>query len=155
MVDNATLVRLLRQLIVESDHFIGMLGEAHGMHRTDLNAMALIMDAKWRGEPMTPSRLAEAMHMSASATTSVLDRLESSGHVERVRSDRDRRRIELRVPEQALLLGRQFFVPLDTAFSDAWAGFGERERATIARFLTASIEATVAVRGEFAKPTDR
>ncbi|WP_433262109.1 MarR family winged helix-turn-helix transcriptional regulator [Actinosynnema sp. CS-041913] len=151
MVDNAALVRLLRQLIVESDHFVSLFGEVQGMHRTDLNALALIMDAKWRGgEPLTPGRLAEAMHLSASATTSVLDRLESSGHVVRTRSTRDRRKVELRVPDQALSLGRRFFTPLDGAFGEAWAGFSDAEKATIARFLAASIEATVAVRGEFA-----
>ncbi|MBB5956961.1 DNA-binding MarR family transcriptional regulator [Saccharothrix tamanrassetensis] len=150
MVDNAALVRLLRQLIVESDHFVGIFGEVQGMHRTDLNALALIMDAKWRGEPLSPGTLAEAMHLSASATTSVLDRLESAGHVQRTRSTRDRRRVELRVPDRALELGRRFFAPLDGAFGKAWAGFSDAEKATIARFLAASIEATVAVRGEFA-----
>lgn len=155
MVDNAALVRLLRQLIVESDHFVGMLGEAQGMHRTDLNALALIMDARWRGEPLSPGKLAEAMHLSASATTSVLDRLEASGHVERARSTRDRRKVELRVPERALVAGREFFTPLDRAFRAAWAGFSEAERATIARFLAASVEATVAVRGEFVERRPR
>ncbi len=153
MVDNAALVRLLRQLIVESDHFMSLFGEARGMHRTDLNALALIMDA--RDEPMSPGRLAEAMHLSASATTSVLDRLEAAGHVERTRSTRDRRKVELRVPAESLDLGRRFFTPLAGAFGRAWAGFGDGERETVARFLAASIEATVSVRGDFVeRPED-
>ncbi|MEU5692937.1 MarR family transcriptional regulator [Actinosynnema sp. NPDC020468] len=146
MVDNSTLVRLLRQLTVETDRFAELFGEAQGMHRTDLNALALIMDARWSGLPMSPSRLAEAMHLSASATTSVLDRLEASGHVERSRSAHDRRRIELLVPEKAKALGARFFGPLDTAFTAAWAGFSDAEKAVVARFLTASIAATVSAR---------
>ncbi|MFC6094639.1 MarR family winged helix-turn-helix transcriptional regulator [Saccharothrix lopnurensis] len=151
MVDNSTLVRLLRQLTVESDRFAELFGERQRMHRTDLNALALIMDARWGGEPMSPSRLAEAMHLSASATTSVLDRLEASGHVERTRSARDRRKVELRVNQKALDLGRAFFTPLNEALTRAWAGFDEAEKEVVARFLAASIEATVAVRTDLAE----
>ncbi|MFD1147714.1 MarR family winged helix-turn-helix transcriptional regulator [Saccharothrix hoggarensis] len=152
MVDNSALVRLLRQLTVETDRFAEMFGEKQGMHRTDLNALAVIMDARWSGEPMSPSRLAAALHLSASATTSVLDRLEASGHVERVRSPHDRRKVELRVPDKALELGRRFFVPLDEAFTRAWEGFDDADREVVARFLAASIDATVAVRAGLASP---
>ncbi|CAL9413454.1 hypothetical protein SUDANB95_01694 [Actinosynnema sp. ALI-1.44] len=156
MADNTTLVRLLRQLVVESDHFVGLFGEWHGLHRTDMNALVLVMDADRRGTPLSPSRLAEAMHLSASATTSVLDRLESSGHVQRARSTTDRRKVELRVNDKALDLGRRFFAPLSGAYTAAWESFSDEEKATIARFLTASIDATVAVRAEIAgSPTDR
>ncbi|MBY8849285.1 MarR family transcriptional regulator [Saccharothrix longispora] len=147
MADNSALVRLLRQLTVETDRFAEIFGDRQGMHRTDLNALAVIMDARWSGEPMSPGKLAEAMHLSASATTSVLDRLEASGHVERTRSPRDRRKVELHVHPKALDLGRAFFEPLNEAFTAAWAGFDDREKEVVARFLAASIDATVAVRG--------
>ncbi|MDQ2589258.1 MarR family winged helix-turn-helix transcriptional regulator [Saccharothrix yanglingensis] len=147
MADNSALVRLLRQLTVETDRFAEIFGDRQGMHRTDLNALAVIMDARWSGEPMSPGKLAEAMHLSASATTSVLDRLEASGHVERTRSPHDRRKVELRVHPKALDLGRAFFEPLNEAFTAAWAGFDDREKEVVARFLAASIDATVAVRG--------
>ncbi|QFZ19390.1 MarR family winged helix-turn-helix transcriptional regulator [Saccharothrix syringae] len=146
MVDNSTLVRLLRQLTVETDRFAEIFGERQRMHRTDLNALALIMDARWGGEPMTPGRLAEAMNLSPSATTSVLDRLEASGHVQRARSAQDRRKVELRVNEKALRLGREFFSPLDEAFTEAWAGFSDADKEVVARFLAVSVDATVAVR---------
>ena len=155
MVDNSALVRLLRQLTVETDRFAELFGEKRRMHRTDLNALAVIMDARWGGEPMSPTRLAEALHLSASATTSVLDRLEASGHVERARNPHDRRKVELHVSEKALDLGRGFFEPLDRAFTRAWAEFGETDKEVIARFLTASIDATVAVRADLAPPADR
>lgn len=152
MRDNATLIRLLRQLTVETDRFAEMFGESRRIHRTDLNALALIMDAKAQGRPLSPTRLARALHMSASATTSVLDRLEASGHIRRVRSATDRRKVELVVVDQALELGRAFFVPLNAALTEAWAGFGDEERETITRFLQASIEATAAVRSTLVSP---
>ncbi|WP_447007677.1 MarR family winged helix-turn-helix transcriptional regulator [Saccharothrix isguenensis] len=154
MADNSALVRLLRQLTVETDRFAELFGEKQKMHRTDLNALAVIMDSRWGGEPMTPTRLAEALHLSASATTSVLDRLEAAGHVERIRSPQDRRKVEVRVRDKALDLGRRFFVPLDNAFTEAWEQFSEADKEVVARFLSASIDATVAVRGDQASPPD-
>ncbi|MFD0203429.1 MULTISPECIES: MarR family winged helix-turn-helix transcriptional regulator [Saccharothrix] len=152
MADNSTLVRLLRQLTVETDRFAELFGQKQRMHRTDLNALAVIMDARWSGEPMSPSRLAEALHLSASATTSVLDRLEASGHVERARNPHDRRKVELRTSEKALELGRHFFQPLDGAFTQAWERFSDADKEVVARFLSASIDATVAVRAGLAPP---
>lgn len=154
MADNSTLVRLLRQLTVETDRFAELFGEKQRMHRTDLNALAVIMDARWGGEPMTPTRLAESLHMSTSATTSVLDRLEAAGHVERTRSPHDRRKVEVRVRDQALELGRRFFSPLDGAFTRAWEQFSEADKEVVARFLSASIDATVAVRADQASAPD-
>lgn len=148
MVDNSTLVRLLRQLTVENDRIVEMFGERQRMHRTDLNALALIMDARWGDEPMSPGRLAEKMHLSASATTSVLDRLEASGHVHRTRSTRDRRKVELHVHDKALDLGRTFFAPLDAALTRAWEEFSDADKEVVARFLAASIEATTSARAE-------
>lgn len=155
MADNSTLVRLLRQLTVETDRFAEIFGEKQRMHRTDLNALAAIMDARWGGAPMSPTRLAEALHLSASATTSVLDRLEASGHVERARSPHDRRKVELHVSDKALELGREFFEPLDGAFTRAWERFGDADKEVIARFLLASIDATVSVRAGLASSPDR
>lgn len=133
------LVRKLRQLTVELDRFVEVLSVTHGTHRTDLNAIALILDA---GHPLSPGELASALHLSASATTALLDRLESAGHVRRERSTTDRRRIELRVNPEAREF-RRVFAPLGEELSRLWIEFGSAERRIIARFLTASIEATV------------
>ncbi|OXM51384.1 MarR family transcriptional regulator [Amycolatopsis thailandensis] len=149
-VTDDLLVLLLRQLTVESDRFAEMFGEAHGLHRTDLNALAVIMDAARMGTPMSPSMLASALHLSASATTSVLDRLERAGHLYRDRSATDRRKVELRMHDQAREIGAEFFLPLGRSYAAAWQDMGEEERRTVARFLRSSIAATVEVRGRLA-----
>ncbi|MFE6614534.1 MarR family winged helix-turn-helix transcriptional regulator [Amycolatopsis sp. NPDC057786] len=149
-VTDDLLVLLLRQLTVESDRFAEMFGEAHGLHRTDLNALAVIMDAARMGDPMSPSRLASALHLSASATTAVLDRLERAGHLYRDRSATDRRKVELRMHEQARRIGAEFFQPLGERYAEAWRDMGEDERRAVARFLRGSIAATVEVRGRLA-----
>nr|WP_307831893.1 MarR family transcriptional regulator [Prauserella cavernicola] len=141
---DGVLIRLLRQLTVENGEFVEILRQSHRMHRTDLNALAVIMDAtRTQGHAPSPGELAEALHLSASATTSLLDRLESAGHVHRTRSAADRRRVELHVEDQALELARGLFTPLGEEFARTWTEFGPEERRIIERFLTVSIEATV------------
>lgn len=143
-----TLIQRLRQLTVETDRFAEMFGEAQRMHRTDLNALAVIMDSGLRGHPVSPGELAASLHLSASATTTVLDRLEAVGHVRRERSAHDRRRVEVRVEDQALEVGRALFAPLGAAYARAWETFTDDERRTIARFLAVTIDATVRTRSE-------
>lgn len=143
---DAALIRLLRQLNVETDRFAEMFGEAHGLYRTDLNALVVIMDAMHNGDSISPGSLARALHLSASATTAVLDRLANAGHVERRKSADDGRRIELRLPEATLALGGELFRPLGAELERVWSSFDEAERDAISRFLVVSIRATATVR---------
>ncbi|GAA1197463.1 MarR family winged helix-turn-helix transcriptional regulator [Prauserella alba] len=143
---DAVLIRLLRQLNVETDRFAEMFGEAHGLYRTDLNALVVIMDAMHRDDAISPGELAQALQLSPSATTAVLDRLANAGHVERCRSASDGRRTELRLPEATLRLGEELFRPLGAELGTVWSSFDAAERDTIVRFLTVSIRATTTVR---------
>lgn len=144
--DDAALALLLRTLVVESDRFADIFGSSRNMHRTDLNALTRIMDAERTGRPMRPGQLADALHLSASSVTSVVDRLEAAGHVRRDRSGTDRRQVVLRVNEEAMGVARAFFTPLVTELGRVWTEFDERDREVIARFLTRSTDATVTVR---------
>ncbi len=143
--------RLLRQLTVETDRFVEVFGEAHGLHRTDLDALVVIMDSNRRGEPVSPTVLARALHLSASATTAVLDRLEAAGHVLRGPDPSDRRKVGLTMAPTATELGEQFFRPLANELTATWTEFTEAQRETIARFLALSIEATIRVRATLAR----
>jgi len=87
------LSRLLQNLTVESDKYAERFGAVHGLHRTDVNALVLIMEAARIGEPLSPSALAKELGLSPSATTALVDRLEALGHVERTRPAADRRRV--------------------------------------------------------------
>ncbi len=146
------LIRLLQLLTVESDQFVERFGARHGLHRTDMNALAFVLDAEQRGEPMSPTRLASRLGLSPSATTAVIDRLEASGHLERHRVPGDRRRVTLSMSATARLAGRGMFTPLREVFADSWADFTDEERRTVARFLTRSVEAMRAVRDDWERP---
>lgn len=143
------LVASVRALVVESNRFLDIFSAAHALHPTDMIALNLIM---FTGTPMTPGTLAKALNLSASATTSVLDRLEKAGHVSRNRSPTDRRRVELRMLPQAQALASAFFQPLDRELSSAWKSMSSRDRAVVARFLTATTEAVARVREAVTEP---
>lgn len=137
------LVRHIRRLTVEADRFLQHFGEAHALHRTDMAALVVIMDAAAEGRPLSQGELAAELRLSASATTSVLDRLQELGHVERRRDSRDRRRVVLHVRDSAVELGRELFTPLGEEYARTWAEFDDEQRHTIARFLEATVDATV------------
>ncbi|WP_026455473.1 MarR family winged helix-turn-helix transcriptional regulator [Saccharomonospora iraqiensis] len=150
--DDEALIRQVRRLTVEADRFTEMFGEVHGLHRTDLNAVVAIMDADRAGAPLSPGELAGTLHLSPSATTSVLDRLSAAGHVRRESDPADRRRVVLRVCDSALRLGSELFTPLGEEYARVWEGFDDAERRTIARFLTGTTEATVRIRARLVRP---
>lgn len=68
---------------------------------SDANALGEIVWAERSGEPMSPARLARRIGMTTGATSVLLDRLESAGHVERHRESSDRRRVTLRPTDDA------------------------------------------------------
>ncbi|WP_220183321.1 MarR family winged helix-turn-helix transcriptional regulator [Sphaerisporangium album] len=140
------LMTLMRRLNVELDRFVERFAEDHGLHRTDLNAVVVIMDAITEGRPLTPGGLGAALNLSAPATTALLNRLERAGHVERHRSATDRRKVELALHDQAVTLAGRFFSPLARHLSAAFEGFTDEERVVIRRFLTGSIDATITAR---------
>jgi DNA-binding MarR family transcriptional regulator len=147
--DDQRLIRLLQLLTVESDQFVERFGARHGLHRTDMNALAFVLDAARRDEPLSPSGLAARLGLSPSATTALIDRLEASGHLERHRDPGDRRRVTLSMSEAAMGSGRRLFAPLAEVFTASWSDFTDEERETVARFLSRSIEAMRAVRDDW------
>lgn len=141
---------MMRALNVESDRFAERFAALHGLHRTDLNALVVILDAARAGTPLTPGGLGAALTLSPPATTALIDRLAHAGHVERRRSDTDRRKIEVTLNEQAAELARHFFAPLGRHLTAAIEAFTAEERRIIGRFLESGIKATAAARAEAA-----
>ena len=141
-VDDWTLVRYIRRLTMEADRFLQALSDLHGLHRTDLAALSAIMDAADEGRLLSQGDLAATLNLSASATTSVLDRLQTAGYIERRRDTADRRKLVLHLHESALALGNELFTPLGEAYFTVWREFDREQRRTIVRFLAATLAAT-------------
>ena len=106
-------------------------GGRNDMHRTDLNALAVIMRHTARDQIVTPGVLRKELNLSSPATTALIDRLHSSGHVVREREGADRRQVQLRMTPKAYRDGSAMFLPLARHMGAAMAelharGTGDR-----------------------------
>ncbi len=91
------LVLLLQQFGQASDRYVESTGARHKTHRTDMNALAVIMRFERAGNPPTPGDLSRTLQLSSPATSAMLDRLERVGHIERLRIDKDRRVVRIKM----------------------------------------------------------
>ncbi|WP_449351413.1 MMPL family transporter [Streptomyces shaanxiensis] len=76
----------LRRMNGEINRLVQGFAGDHGLHATDIQALAAIMDAD---EPMTPSGLRRHLGLTSGAVTACVDRLERAGHIRRVRESAD------------------------------------------------------------------
>ncbi|MFH9571027.1 MarR family winged helix-turn-helix transcriptional regulator [Streptomyces sp. NPDC017230] len=124
----------LRRMNGEINRLVQSFAGTHGLHATDVQALAAILDAQ---EPMTPGRLREHLGLTSGAVTACVDRLERAGHVRRVRESADRRVVHLHYVPGARAAARTYFRPLADAATAASSGFDESELAVVVRFLAA------------------
>lgn len=142
------LLRILQEFTIEANRYVDAAGDRKDMHRTDMNALAVIMRHTAKGNIVTPGLLRKELNLSSPATTALIDRLDNSGHVVRERHSTDRRQVQLKMTPKAFREGGAIFAPLARHMGGAMAGFSPEELETVTRFMTAMIEATVAARTE-------
>ncbi|MEQ4520413.1 MarR family transcriptional regulator [Pseudarthrobacter sp. B907] len=146
------LVSLLQEFSLEANRFADAAGARNDMHRTDLNALSVIMQHTSRNQVVTPGVLRRELHLSSPATTALIDRLDKSGHVVRERQGSDRRQVQLRMTPKAYRDGGAMFAPLARHMAAALAGFTAEELELATRFMHAMIDATVRAGEEAALP---
>lgn len=122
------LVRELRIFNQEMEHYILRMSHMHTMHRTDLSAIGLVME---RGGA-TPKDIAEALGLSPSATTAMIDRLERAGHMRRERVEKDRRSVMVEITDDALAVGSSMFSLLATHMREVLDTYDDDELARMA-----------------------
>ncbi|EGX56898.1 MarR family transcriptional regulator [Streptomyces zinciresistens K42] len=127
----------LRRMNGEINRLVHAFAAGQGLHPTDIQALAAIMDAE---EPMTPGGLRRHLGLTSGAVTACVDRLERAGHIRRVRESADRRVVHLHYAPDARATARSYFRPLAAATEAARARFSEEELAVVLRFLTAMNE---------------
>ncbi|MGW3662445.1 MarR family winged helix-turn-helix transcriptional regulator [Streptomyces sp. NPDC005141] len=133
----------LRRMNGEINRLVhGFAGE-HGLHATDVQALAAILDAP---EPLTPGRLREHLGLTSGAVTACLDRLERAGHIRRARESPDRRVVHLHYVPDARSAARDHFRPLAEVTMSVRSGFSEDELSVVLRFLTEMNEQLSGVR---------
>ena len=83
------------------------IGRALGLNPTDLRCLDWLVDG-----PKSAGQVSEATGLSSAATTTLIDRLEQKGFVQRVRDPGDRRRVLVELsPEGAERVG-EYYVPM-------------------------------------------
>ncbi|MEO6892634.1 MAG: MarR family transcriptional regulator [Ktedonobacteraceae bacterium] len=119
-----------RQLSAYTLMFHQVVAEHLGLNATDLKCLDLA-----RAEPrLTPGRLAELTGLTTAAVTSILDRLEQAGFVQRERDPSDRRKILVSpLAERAEEVAR-LFAPLDQALSQLYKDYTTEELAFLDEF---------------------
>lgn len=130
---------LLRRMNSEFNRIAHEFAQSQGLHLTDVQALVAIMDSDQGedDEPMTPGRLRTQLNLTSGAVTACLDRLERSGHVQRVRAPDDRRVVHLHYAAAAKPVAREYFMPLARSTDAARRRFSEDELLVVVRFLGA------------------
>ena len=129
------LVLLLQQFGQASDRYVESTGTRHKTHRTDMNALAVIMRFERAGNPPTPGDLSRTLQLSSPATSAMLDRLERVGHIERLRIDKDRRVVRIKLTPKAQTDGRAMFAPLAASMMEVISTYTDEEVKLVSRFM--------------------
>ncbi|MGP0224137.1 MarR family winged helix-turn-helix transcriptional regulator [Paenarthrobacter sp. NCHU4564] len=146
------LIRLLQDFTLEANHYVDAAGGKNDMHRTDLNALAVIMRHTAAGRVVTPGVLRSELRLSSPATTALVDRLHASGHVTRERLGTDRRQVQLHMTPKAYSDGSAMFMPLALRMGQAMSSYSDTELEVVRRFMSDMVDATVAARQEASQP---
>lgn len=141
-------VRSLRRYATETELYVATVGRDRHMHRTDLSALALVMDWGLAGETATPGRLSSALGLSAPATSALLDRLQQQGHVTRTPSPTDARSTVVAVTDHALEVGGAMFRRLAEHLGPVLEARSDAELRLVAAFLDDVVAAVVAARAD-------
>jgi DNA-binding MarR family transcriptional regulator len=131
------IVHRLRAISVELDLARAAFARASSLHDTDVRALIHLLDADRARIPATAGWLGGQLGLTSPSTTALIDRLETAGHVRRQRSHQDRRKVEIKVSDQAIELGWAFFGPLLSGMVAAMRPLRSSELDTVERFLEA------------------
>ncbi|MEV8267820.1 MarR family transcriptional regulator [Microbacterium sp. NPDC076911] len=111
------------------------------MGDNELLALRLILRQDGKGTPTTPSEVANYLGITTASTTSLLDRLESSGHVVRSPHPTDRRRVVLHPTERTNDEVRKTLGEMHKRMMDATHGLSDDDAVAIVRFLESMTQA--------------
>lgn len=128
--------RGLRVLLSSASHARVALARRLGMGLREVEAAEHVMvTARFEGRAVGPAELARRLGVSTAASTQVLNRLESDGHVRRLPHAQDRRRQVLEVTPTGAAHVMTELGPLLGALSAVTAHRDARDQAVIARYL--------------------
>jgi DNA-binding MarR family transcriptional regulator len=114
-----------------TDAYDEAVGDALGVNRTDMRCID-VLDQEGR---MTAGRLASLTGLTTGAITTVIDRLERAGFAQRVRDERDRRRVHVELTELARQKSWEFYEPLAVLAQKLYARYTVEQLELVLDFL--------------------
>ena len=96
----------------------------------------------WKHDGLTPSQLAQAMHLDTSSITGILGRLEKKNLISRVYSQEDRRSVSIYLREEGKQLWSQIDHVIDEANAKIISGFNEKDYSQFLSYLTMIVNNT-------------
>jgi DNA-binding MarR family transcriptional regulator len=123
------LIAETRAAQVATDALDQAVADLIGVNRTDMRAMD-VLDQRGR---LTAGELAEAMHLTSGAITSVIDRLERGGWAKRVADPQDRRRVLVELSPKLKKLGEQIYGSEEDVLS-VFPGYSDEELELLLEF---------------------
>lgn len=119
------------QLLTEQLRFRHLVQDALGVDYAGLSTMIHLAQV---GSD-TPTAIAGALETSTSATSLVLNRLETSGHVSRQPHPTDRRKVVVAPVRASLAAAQDHARPINEGIGELSGTLTAAERATVAAFL--------------------
>jgi DNA-binding MarR family transcriptional regulator len=111
-----------------------VLAERMGLPYNDVRALSILAEAE---DSLGPVELGNRLGMRSASATELVDRLEASGHVRRVRHPRDRRRVILEITETGWHAVMAELGPLLARFDRVADDLGPEGSAAVAAYLRA------------------
>ena len=122
---------LVQQVIALNKQFEAATSRSLGLNATDTAALGEVMMTG----PQSPTELARRLQLTTAALTTVVDRLEASGHVTREQHPTDRRGVLVAPTEESVSRALRTLIPIAQAIDSAVDEFSEDERTIILRYL--------------------
>lgn len=135
--------RELRRVVRVNDDIGYQVRRIMGLKETDYHAMAILMR-----DPMGPTALARALHITSAAATAVVDRLVRAGHAVREPHPDDRRRMIIRAVDASRATTMEHVYPMMSLVEEELEKLDERGRAAVLTFLAGTATSLETYRDE-------
>ena len=121
--------------------------DSRGLRRHGLSIAARILLATLEGadEPLSQTAIAERLFVTGASVSSLVDTLERTGLVHRIRSTSDRRVVLVELTDAAYPIIDAYLADVTTLHAHEFAVLNEQERETLVRLLAKVAASTVTV----------
>lgn len=148
------LVYEFHRLVFSANNLIANISADLGMHGKDGDGLLLIWRSEIAGNPLSPSELADGLHITRAAASYLVDRLVNLGYVSRQTDPEDRRRAVLRIAESGDMLGHNFVGSVNEDLHGVFANRSNEEIKQFSEMLAEFIDQIDASHHTKSSPSD-